>query len=314
MIAVVNARDWKQDGEYIGWANQPRFPVSSPLANPFLGLLKRGISREDVVARYRGWLRNQYRVNGPAKRELLRLSHKHKAGENIVLVCWCKPDPCHGDVVAEAIAGIEKTLKVSTTTTEEPKYPSYTLSNESAMVRVVGATYDPGTQTLVAAQIVTNAKELQVAVRASLSVNRKNSFLYLNGPAMHVELLGARRGYQVITANLEAKTGAQGLTSFLLHPGAGNPAGLENFYVVSMEHEDPVRKFIQRLALATPWGYLDEWGSALYEHGLHEGLIESLPVVGVSDIRNAIRVSSSTDAWRDIIRLALYSGEITLAG
>lgn len=65
--------------------------------NPFP--LPRGASvaeRAAVLERYRQWLMNQPRLVAAARREL----------RGKVLGCWCKPQACHGDVLA-AVADAE---------------------------------------------------------------------------------------------------------------------------------------------------------------------------------------------------------------
>lgn len=76
---VVHCRKSKHD-VYIG---RP-----SKWGNPFK--LKKGESREEVIARYRAWLLNQP--------ELLADLHELKGK---TLGCWCSPLSCHGDVLAE---------------------------------------------------------------------------------------------------------------------------------------------------------------------------------------------------------------------
>jgi hypothetical protein len=50
-------------------------------------------------------LREQYKLKGAVYDALVALAEKAKH-EDIALQCWCSPLPCHGDVIAEAIAGI----------------------------------------------------------------------------------------------------------------------------------------------------------------------------------------------------------------
>ena len=54
---------------------------------------------------YRRWLRKQWKGGGIVKRELLRLVALAKVGD-LNLVCSCKPHPCHGDVLKEAIEAL----------------------------------------------------------------------------------------------------------------------------------------------------------------------------------------------------------------
>jgi hypothetical protein len=70
-------------------------------------------NNEVAVAKYYEWLRQQWLNNGKVKQELLRLARAYKQTGNLTLVCWCKstPDstePCHGDVIRDAIKGIIK--------------------------------------------------------------------------------------------------------------------------------------------------------------------------------------------------------------
>ena len=67
-------------------------------------------SRADAIACYRRWLWDDNLkpwLSGaeptPAAAEVLDLARKHVDGDQLTLVCWCKPQPCHGDVVRSAI-------------------------------------------------------------------------------------------------------------------------------------------------------------------------------------------------------------------
>ncbi len=75
----------------------------SVLANPFKRRARQapGSTLDD----YRAWLRAEWKRGGAVRQELERLADLAAAG-NLTLGCWCKPDPCHGDVVKEAIEGI----------------------------------------------------------------------------------------------------------------------------------------------------------------------------------------------------------------
>ena len=102
LIEVVNKRTYGDgDGEYIG---RP-----SVLGNQFL--VGRDGTREEVIERYRGWLRRQWKERKPARQELIYLAKDYKQTGTLTLVCWCKPLPCHGDVIADAVSAlVEKGL------------------------------------------------------------------------------------------------------------------------------------------------------------------------------------------------------------
>lgn len=113
MILVINKKDYgaswiaSKGGIYIG---RP-----SVLGNPFShksGTLAKYkvASRDEAIEKYREWLRAEWLKNGEVKQELLRLARLYRKHAELVLVCWCKPEPCHGDVLAEVIKKIAKTL------------------------------------------------------------------------------------------------------------------------------------------------------------------------------------------------------------
>ena len=49
------------------------------------------VPTSEVIPRYEQWLRSQPELVARVKREL----------RGKVLGCWCKPKPCHGDVLAK---------------------------------------------------------------------------------------------------------------------------------------------------------------------------------------------------------------------
>lgn len=100
MITVRNIRDTKA-GEYIGRTMARQGLRGSPLGNPYR--LNKGDKREDVIARYAEWLDNELEdPTSPASVELARLTEIAQAGA-LILLCWCAPLSCHGDVVKARI-------------------------------------------------------------------------------------------------------------------------------------------------------------------------------------------------------------------
>ena len=67
-------------------------------------------TRDQVIDRYRLWLRAEYRKHGEIYHRLNALARRYRNGETIYLICCCKPLPCHGDVIADAIQGIAHQL------------------------------------------------------------------------------------------------------------------------------------------------------------------------------------------------------------
>jgi hypothetical protein len=96
VISLRGRRGVRPCGEYVG---RP-----SAWGNPFV--IGRHGTRAEVVARYRAWLRRQWRQGGPVRGELERLAAKYRRDGRLTLLCWCAPLPCHADVIREAVLGI----------------------------------------------------------------------------------------------------------------------------------------------------------------------------------------------------------------
>ena len=104
-ILVVNFKDFKSQealtavfGErwlYIGRENKNGGLKTSPLGNPFKAAAYGG--RGATLPYYKMWLWQQMQRGNPDVMRALQAIR-----DNSVLVCWCKPEPCHGDVVRKA--------------------------------------------------------------------------------------------------------------------------------------------------------------------------------------------------------------------
>lgn len=87
---VVHIRSAPVGAVYIGRANRRAGYPASKWANPFV--IGRDGTREEVIAKYETYLRATPALMA-ALPEL----------EGKVLACWCRPDACHGDVLARLI-------------------------------------------------------------------------------------------------------------------------------------------------------------------------------------------------------------------
>lgn len=108
-VSVING---KQDGFvgvnkiYIGRSNKTYNLQQSPLANPYT--IGRDGTRAEVIQKYRRWLWNKIQEGMSGKinavwDELINISRKVIKGALVILTCWCKPEDCHGDVIARCI-------------------------------------------------------------------------------------------------------------------------------------------------------------------------------------------------------------------
>ena len=104
MIRIVNIRNYIRNNKctevYIG--RQCGGFLKSPLSNQFK--IGRDGDREQVIAKYKIWLWNQYqKEDSEARKELNRLCALCRQGIDIVLMCWCVPQMCHGTVIQDCV-------------------------------------------------------------------------------------------------------------------------------------------------------------------------------------------------------------------
>lgn len=101
-ITVVN-KHHKATGEYIG--------RGSPLGNPWPINPEIGDTRTVVIARYKEWLDQKVAESDPKVcKELNRLAHIALSQHPLRLVCFCKPQACHGDVIRAVLLKAIKEL------------------------------------------------------------------------------------------------------------------------------------------------------------------------------------------------------------
>lgn len=102
MIRVVNRKAHRGPGIYVG---RP-----TPLGNPFSHMAGTSAqhqveSRDAAIERYRRWLAEELQLNpaGPAAEMLARLVNLYRDSGELTLVCWCAPQACHADVIADVV-------------------------------------------------------------------------------------------------------------------------------------------------------------------------------------------------------------------
>jgi len=91
MIRIENRRTYRGEGIYIG---RP-----SLLGNPYS---VREYGRQEAIRLCRRWLWDRILERGELYAELKRLAEMAKHGD-LTLICWCAPEPCHGDMVRRSV-------------------------------------------------------------------------------------------------------------------------------------------------------------------------------------------------------------------
>lgn len=107
-VTVVNVKDYKGRGTYIGRARDPKDAVfGNPYSHLEGTLAKYKVAtREEAIERYREWIQGQWEQDEYFRLCLTGLAKEHAAGKKVVLACHCYPDPCHGNVLKEYIEGL----------------------------------------------------------------------------------------------------------------------------------------------------------------------------------------------------------------
>ncbi len=91
---VVHVNDQNGYDVYIGRASPRKELKASVWANPFK--IGRDGTRDEVIDQYRAYLQTRPDLLG----RLEELRGKR-------LACWCAPEPCHGNVLAELAENLE---------------------------------------------------------------------------------------------------------------------------------------------------------------------------------------------------------------
>ena len=74
----------------------------SPLGNPFI--IVRDGDRKKAIRKYPDFLKTAMQNGARIKAELERREELNRKG-GLVLICWCAPSKCHGDVIKELLEG-----------------------------------------------------------------------------------------------------------------------------------------------------------------------------------------------------------------
>lgn len=93
MITIVNRKTYKGKGVYIGRLTS--------FGNPYV--IGKDGTREEVIEKYKMYIRYKIKTDSIFCSIFMNLVKKYLNAEDIVLICWCKPEACHGDVLKEMI-------------------------------------------------------------------------------------------------------------------------------------------------------------------------------------------------------------------
>lgn len=104
-IQVVNKRSYKHEVTKEQYLAAHYVGRPSPLGNPWK--LPKGEDPGATIAKYKDWLNLQWRTQNPKVVHALKtLAIIYRDKGELTLMCWCAPNPCHADVIAEAVQAI----------------------------------------------------------------------------------------------------------------------------------------------------------------------------------------------------------------
>ena len=90
-LNIGRAVDWRFAATVGGWLARPAPPATD-------------YTRRQAIEQFRKWAINALAdERHPFTVAAKELKARHDAGEDIKLVCSCKPDNCHGDIIVELI-------------------------------------------------------------------------------------------------------------------------------------------------------------------------------------------------------------------
>jgi hypothetical protein len=95
---------------YIGRGDSRKWLERSPLANPYssksYAVAIKCKTKEEAIAEYRKWLWSKIKVCDEKV-----MAELYKIKKTTVLVCYCHPEPCHGEVVRKAAEWVQEVFK-----------------------------------------------------------------------------------------------------------------------------------------------------------------------------------------------------------
>lgn len=88
------------------------FPIYRPsvLGNPYTDITTKKTkamfickNRKEAIEKYSTYFDSMYGNNIDFTKAVDEIYEKYKNGEDVYLECYCKPEPCHGDVIASKL-------------------------------------------------------------------------------------------------------------------------------------------------------------------------------------------------------------------
>ena len=90
--------------------NYPIYRGASILGNPYTHLPVKDTkamfqckTREEAIEKYSEYFDIMYGNNIEFTKIIDEMYEKYKNGEDLFLECYCKPQPCHGDIIAKKL-------------------------------------------------------------------------------------------------------------------------------------------------------------------------------------------------------------------
>jgi len=100
VVEVVNIKNYKEKVIYVG--------RGSVLGNPFYHQFSKYnivkvTNRQEAILKYKEWILDKIKYNTPQRWAINECVQKLISTKKIILGCFCKPQCCHADFLAEII-------------------------------------------------------------------------------------------------------------------------------------------------------------------------------------------------------------------
>ena len=100
-IIVLHIKAWEK--KPVEGYSAVQIDRQTTLGNPERMKNKSDQERHRVIKVCRIEIDKSRRANGPMWQAIEELANRVEDGENLALLCWCAPKPCHGDIIKNAI-------------------------------------------------------------------------------------------------------------------------------------------------------------------------------------------------------------------
>lgn len=110
MITIANKKTYRpRPGDVVFYVGRPDILGNPYTHNPVGNTLAKfkTSTREEAIESYRTHFKEVLLNIPEAVDRINHIAREHQAGHNVILLCWCAPEPCHASVIKEYLTSPE---------------------------------------------------------------------------------------------------------------------------------------------------------------------------------------------------------------